>query len=101
MLTADQPVGTEVDRVCIADRMQGVRLFDVLITGNAGVSMPGTEAKAIQTCKEMVQEGKAGAGSCGFLKTMLKRIDALDSASCCRPEAFAMEGKACIARMTP
>lgn len=78
MLQASQPIGTKADKICVAERVHDIRLFDVRRPGLPPEAMlKSTEADAARRCGQLVEKRIVAQGSCGFLNTILQRTEPL------------------------
>lgn len=80
VLEADQLMGTAASKVCVALRMQDVRLFDPRRPGvPAGAKVAASDEAGRKACKKLEDGGWVGRGSCGSHNNVLARGDASGS----------------------
>lgn len=76
VLEADQLMGTPARKVCVALRMQDVRLFDPRRPGvPAGAKIAASDETGRNACKKLEDGGWVGRGSCGPLNPALAMRD--------------------------
>lgn len=67
ILQADHPIGTPTDKICVADRMHDVRLFDARRGGvPEAAKVPSTAQAAASRCDALAKRELIARGSCGF-----------------------------------
>ena len=73
VIQADQPIGTPASKMCVADRMQDVKMYDVRKPElPAETLIQSTPEAAAKKCDELAAKGIVGRKECGFHNDMLK-----------------------------
>ena len=78
VLEADQLMGTPASKVCVALRMQDVRLFDPRRPGvPAGARIAASDEAGRRDCRKREDAYQVGRGDCGPLNVLLERSEAV------------------------
>ncbi|QOJ33807.1 MAG: hypothetical protein HRU82_02075 [Nitrospira sp.] len=78
VIQADQPIGTPAAKMCVADRMQDVKMYDVRKPELPDETLiQNTPEAAAKKCDELTAKGVITRDGCGFHNDILKRSEAV------------------------
>ncbi|MBI4030277.1 MAG: hypothetical protein HY370_01240 [Proteobacteria bacterium] len=78
VIQADKPVGTPATKMCVADRMHDVKLYDAREPGLPEETLiKSTPEAAAKQCEKLAKADVISRSSCGFHNDMLKKVSAL------------------------
>jgi hypothetical protein len=75
IIRSDRPIGTMATKMCVADRMHDVKLYDARKPSlPPEVFLKSTPEAAAKKCKELSKEGIITRNECGFHNDMLNNM---------------------------
>lgn len=78
LIQADQPIGTPASKMCVGDRMQDVKMYDVRKPElPAETLIRSTPEAAAKKCDELAAKGIVGRSSCAFHNDILRKSAAV------------------------
>lgn len=78
VLQASQPIGTRPEKLCVAERMHAIRLYDVRKPGLAPETLLKTTAEdAARRCDQMAKQRTIARGACGFHNSVMQKSEAV------------------------